>query len=103
MPELSSEEALEILLAPRTIYAPDGTTFTLRLIFDPPSAAKLFESGEMSYEMRGPRDNDHLWLANSDGYLIPDPSHDDIPSIWSLKVELALTGWLALEAAANSG
>jgi transcriptional regulator with XRE-family HTH domain len=100
---VSPKEVSELVYAPRTVYAPDGTPFTLQLVFDPPTMKQVFNNGETSYELRGPGDKSHLWLANRDGYILEDPSHDDVPQMWTVMARLALMGRLEMDAAAEEG
>jgi len=102
MPGMSDEEAHAALFAPKTIYAPDGTTFVVQIRFDPSTSEEVFDNGLMRYELQGPGEGDHLWLADWMGEILPDPEHDDVPRIWTTKAELALSGWIQLSQAIGS-
>ena len=100
MPELTPEEAENTLFAPHTIYAPDGTTFVMRVESDPNTPEQVFDSGFISFEVVGPGDRSHRWLAGPQGDFVQDPGDDDVPRLWTVKAQLALSGWLELDAAA---
>ena len=84
---------------PHTIWAPDGTKFVLTLVpnDDIKSIEQAFDQALLSHwELRGPDENSHLWLANHDGELVSNPSDDDVPKEWTLKAQIAVRGWIDL-------
>ena len=98
MGEMSFEEVDKALRAPRTIYAPDGTRFILlvKVNEDATSVGQLFRSDFVRYEMTGPDEQVHVWIFNHLLEVVPDPDHEDVPRHWTLKAEIALSGWCQL-------
>ena len=98
MSEITPEQVTEALRKPVTIYAPDGTTFTCRAVDndDAKSLEDLFRPDFIMFELTGPGDDRHVWLFTHELELLPDPGHADIPRQWTLKAEIALSGWQQL-------
>jgi hypothetical protein len=95
-PYLNSAEWVdEALRARRTIYAPDGTRFSLfvRVNEDAASIDQLFRPDFVRYEVIGPDNEIHVWIFDHLLEVVPDPDHDDVPRLWSFKAEIALSGW----------
>ena len=82
----------------RTIYAPDGTMFSLfvKVNEDATSVDQLFRSDLVHYELTGPDERVHVWIFNHLLELVPDPDHEDVPRHWTIKAEIAISGWLQL-------
>lgn len=98
MGDMSVEEVDKALRAPKTIYAPDGTRFILlvKVNEDATSVGELCRSDFVCYEVTGPDEQIHVWIFNHLLELVPDPSHEDVPRYWTLKAEIALSGWCQL-------
>lgn len=98
MGDMSCEEVGKALRAPRKIYAPDGTQFILlvKVNEDVTSVGQLFRPDFIRYELTGPDEKTHVWIFNHLFELVPDPDHEDVPRHWTLKAELALSGWCRL-------
>ena len=91
----------DLLEAPVTIYAPEGTVFRLRRFINREATGEQVGSGDPTalmhrLELRGPGDHDHLWLATWDGELI-NPDDQDVPARWSELARIALGAWLDWE------
>lgn len=87
------------LTRPRTIWAPDGTRFDVRIIMndDVRSPEDLNDMARLlQYEVRGPDDEGHLWLVKWDGEFVANPTDDDVPRHWTTKANIAVNGWLQL-------
>jgi hypothetical protein len=98
MGEMSLSDVDEALRAPRTIFAPDGTRFILivKVNEDASSVDQLFRSDFVRFESTGPDDQTHEWIFTHLLELVPDPNHEDVPRIWTLKAEVAISGWCRL-------
>lgn len=98
MPEITPKEAIDALRRPVTIYSPDGTTFSCRVIdnHDAKSIEDIFRSDFIIYELTGPNEDRHVWLYTHQLQLLPDPGHVDVPRRWTMKAAIALSGWLQL-------
>jgi hypothetical protein len=96
---LTPDEVLQLLEAPVTIYAPEGTTFRLRRFLNPDATTEqISEPAELMHrmEVRGPDDEDHLWLATWDGEFTP-MLDDSIPERLTVLAQIAVTAWLDWE------
>jgi hypothetical protein len=95
MGDMNLSEVNELLRAPRKIFAPDGTQFILlvKVNEDASSVDQLFRPDFLRYELTGPNDQSHEWIFTHLLELVPDPGHEDIPRLWSLKAEIAISGW----------
>ena len=97
MSEMTPGEVDAALFGPRTIYAPDGTTFVAKCKYDPSTMKQaLKERGWTSYEVRGPgEDGRFFWIMNADGVCLPDV--DDVPPTHlTITATVALQAWLRL-------
>jgi hypothetical protein len=98
MGNMSVEDVDQALQNPRLIFAPDGASFILRVKLndDARSVDQLFRHDFLRYELIGPDNQFHIWIFNHLLELVPDPDHEDVPRQWTLKAEIALSGWLEL-------
>jgi len=95
--ELTPDEALAMIHAPRTIYAPEGSAFVAQFFYDAETLEQLHDFGRIRYEVRGPLGkSNHLWVADRNGEFL-GAGDDDVPMEWTLKAEIALGGWLRLQ------
>jgi hypothetical protein len=100
--DMNASDVDEALRAPRAIFAPDGTQFTVSVKTneDASSVDQLFRTDFLRYELIGPNELNHEWIFTNLLELIPDPSHEDVPRAWTLKAEIAISGWCWLTEAA---
>ena len=98
MGDTSLEQVGMALRMPRNIYAPDGTRFNLlvKVNEDAMSVGQLFRPDFVRYELTGPDEQVHVWMFNHLLELVPDPDHEDVPRHWTIKAEIAISGWLQL-------
>ena len=98
MGDMSLEQVGMALRTPRKIYAPDGTTFTLlvKVNEDVTSIGQLFRPDFVRYELTGPDERVHVWMFDHLLALVPDPDHEDVPRHWTVKAEIAISGWCQL-------
>ncbi len=94
MPDISPDQVLELLRAPRTIYAPDGTKFVLKSVDDRDASTPdaIFSPAFARYEAEGPDDENHFWMFSAVGPRVSDPADLDTPVEWTAKVEVAVGG-----------
>jgi len=88
--ELTPEEVSAELFGPHTIHDPEGRTFVVQVHFDPSTMDQVFDQGLMRYEVRGPDDHGHLWMADWQGEFLVNPADDDIPPLWTIRAKVAL-------------
>jgi hypothetical protein len=95
---MNIEDVEKALRAPMKIYAPDGTRFTLvvKVNEDSTSLDQLFRSDFLRYEVTGPDEHANFWIFSHVLEILPDPDHDDVPRVWTVKAEIALSGWCQL-------
>jgi hypothetical protein len=93
------EELMEEIRSPRTIWAPDGTTFTLTFVDnqEAKTTEEVFDFGFDRWELRGPGDHNHLWIFSALGDRVPNPADDDVPEWWTVLADVAVDGWLRLQ------
>lgn len=98
MGDASFEQVENALRMPRAIYAPDGTRFILlvKVNDDATSIGQLFRPDFVCYELTGPDEQVHVWIFNHLLELVPDPDHEDVPRHWTIKAEIAMSGWYQL-------
>ena len=98
MMPLSPEDVDALLSEPRAIFAPDGTQFVVFAVPNDTASSidELFDYAPFHYEVRGPGENQHCWLASPQGDFISNPTDDDVPTVWKLKAQIALSGWILL-------
>lgn len=84
----------------QTVWAPNGWTFQYTIVDNPgaKNLDNLFGPGFIRHELRGPNEEDHLWIFDGSFELIPDPSHDDVPRFWKILSEIAISAYTSLSA-----
>lgn len=70
---MTSDDAERAVFGPFTIYAPDGTEFTLRRILHATATEHVFDQSRLQLEVWGPGpDNPHVWIAKAEGSIVVD-------------------------------
>lgn len=98
MGKVSLGDVDRALREPKSIFAPDGTRFTLvaKINEDAMSVEHFFRPDFVGYEVTGPDLQAHVWIFNHLLEVLPDPDHEDVPRLWTLKADIAISGWIQL-------
>jgi hypothetical protein len=89
---MDGADALRMLLEPRKIWSPEGSTFTLRMQVNPDAATEaaiLDDPSFTMYELTGPDDETHVFLFDRAHRLIADPTYNG-PRAWPILAGIAL-------------